>query len=136
MKQALGRRHCQQRAYFSRTARLAEDRDIVWIASEVGDIVAHPFQGCHHVQHAYVAGIGELCSTDFGKIQKAERVEPVIHGHRHNVVLARHIRAVVHGVTAVAAGKSAAVQPNHHGPLVSVQAVSPDVQMKAVLADG
>src|SRR5579863_6222551 len=60
----------------------------------------------------------------------------MIHGDRDDVVFARHVRAVVHGVAAVAASESAAMEPEHDGTLARVQSVGPDVEMQAILADG
>src|SRR5581483_11594877 len=136
MEQTLRRTHRHQSAHFSRAARLAEDGDVVRVAAEIGDVVVDPLERGYGVQDAAVACVLELFAADFGEIEKTKRIEAVIDGDRHDVVLVRHVAAVVHGVAAVAAGESAAMQPNHDRALMVVQAVGPDVEVQAVLTDG
>src|SRR5579862_4789400 len=60
----------------------------------------------------------------------------MVDGDRDYVVFARHIGAVVHAVGAVAAGESAAVEPEHHRPFARIQTIGPYVEMQAIFADG
>ncbi len=88
MEQAAGRRHRQQRRDLRASTGLAENRDIVGIATEFGDVARDPSQGLHEVQHPRVAGIREaLLRTRSGKMQIAEQVEPVIERDDDDIAL-------------------------------------------------
>jgi len=55
VEKPFGRRHGAEVAHFRTAARLAHDRDILRVAAESFDIVAHPLEGCHDVEHPCVA---------------------------------------------------------------------------------
>ena len=59
-----GRRHAEQRADFAAAAGLAEDHHGVRVAAELFDVVAHPLQRVHDVEHADIAGLCELLAAE------------------------------------------------------------------------
>jgi hypothetical protein len=61
------------------------------------DIVAHPFQREHAIEHACVAGVRVFRASDFAEIEIAENVEAVIDTDHDHVPLARKVRAVIGG---------------------------------------
>src|SRR5262249_13131527 len=116
-------------------ARLAEDQYLVRIAAEDADVVTHPLQRGHEVLLPSVGGVCEIRSTDFGQIKIAQRVQPVIDGHRDDVLTQRQSRAVIAGRAARALIKTAAVDPDHDGTLAPViDSTSPDVEVETVFA--
>jgi len=137
VEQPLRGGHGQQRAYFGTAAGLAEDGDIVRIAAEPGNVIAHPFERLDDVQHPDIAGVGVLRAADSRQVQIAEDVEPVIDRHDHDVVACGQIGAVINRKAARAGGKAAAMQPEHHRAFVSgAEARGPDVQVQTILAHG
>ena len=54
------RRHRHQRGDLRAAAGLAEHHDVARVAAELGDVVAHPAQRQHQVEHAGVAGVREI----------------------------------------------------------------------------
>ena len=54
MKQSLGRGHGRQHGRLPAAAGLAEDGDVLGIAAERRDVVAHPFERQHQIQQARV----------------------------------------------------------------------------------
>jgi hypothetical protein len=119
VEQPLGRRHRQQRADLAAAARLAEDRHVARIAAEARGVVAHPLQRSDDVQHADVAGVGEL-GAGAAQIEMPVDRQPVIDADDHHVAGPRQIRAVVAERRPGAVGIAAAVNPHHHGTLPAV----------------
>ena len=130
VEQAVGAGHGLQHGDLGPATALAEDGDIGRVAAEGRDVVAHPFQHQHDVQHAGLAGGG--MAAQFTQMQIAEDVQAMVDGHRHHVAAPGQIAAVVHGRAAGAVGKAAAVQPDHDRPLAA-QALGPDIDEQAVL---
>src|SRR5262249_40030866 len=60
MEQPVRFGHRHQRRRLGAAAGLSENCDVVWIAAKLSDVVAHPLQREHKVEHAGVAGIGKL----------------------------------------------------------------------------
>ena len=59
----------------------------------------------------------------------------MVDGYCYYVTFSGKIRPVIDRVAAVAAGKSAAMQPDHHRTLViAAESVGPDIQAQAILA--
>ena len=107
----------------------------MWIAAEAGDIVAHPLERGDDVEQARAARERKVGSHRIAEIGVAKHVEPMIDGHDHDVVRVRETGAVEDAAGAGAAGKSAAVQPDHHRAFASIlQAGRVDVQHEAVFA--
>jgi hypothetical protein len=72
MVQAASCRHSEQRAHFSGAARLPEDRHVVGIAAERGDVVADPLQAEHDVLQAHVARVTIAIAADLLEIEESE----------------------------------------------------------------
>ena len=64
MEEPLRGRHREQRSHFAAAAGLAEDRDGVGIAAELGDVLANPFESVQDVEHAHVARLRKLRTTE------------------------------------------------------------------------
>ena len=74
------------------------------IAAERRDVVAHPVQREHQVEHSRVAGIGKC-----RQIQIAEQAQPMIERHHDHVAAPAQVGAVVQRARSRAARISAAV---------------------------
>ena len=137
VKEALGGRHGHQRADLHAAAGLPKDGDVAGIAAHVADVVAHPFEREHEIEHAGVARFGETRAAEFGEVEVAEDVEAVIHGNHDHVVIARQVGAVGLRARARAGAKAAAVEPDHHRPLAVVaERRGPHVEHQAVFTHG
>ncbi len=135
MKQALRRGHTEQRAHFSRAARLAEDRDVPGIAAEAIDVVADPLEARDDVLLSCVAGVREGLAAELREMDEAEDVQPVRDADDDHVVAARQVGAVVRQRGRRSAGVAAAVQPDHHRTRAAARgARRPDVQVQTVFA--
>ena len=120
MKQPFRAGHRHQRRDFSTASGLTEDGDEIGIAAEAGDIVAHPLERGDDVEQARAAREREVGSHRIAEIRVAEHIEPMIDGHDHDVVRVRETGAIENAAGAGAAGKSAAVQPDHHRAFASI----------------
>ena len=72
MEKTLGRGHGEQRADFAASAGLAENRDVIGIAAELGDVPIHPAKSMHDVEHAYFARGSEIRAAQLRQIEEAE----------------------------------------------------------------
>ena len=95
MEQALRRRHAEQRAHLSGAAGLAEDRDVLRIAAEALDVVAHPLEAGDDVLLSRVARVGESFAAELREVDESEHVQPVRDADDDHVVPAREVGAVV-----------------------------------------
>ena len=86
MEQTLSLRHAQQRAHLASPARLTEDGDIRGVAAKLTDILLHPLQGLHHIEHAHIAGILVFGATS-REIQESEDVQSVIDANYNDILL-------------------------------------------------
>ena len=77
--------HREQRADFAAAAGLAEDHHATGIAAEALDVVAHPAQRLHDVEHADVAGVRELRAAEVAEEREAHDVETMIDRHDDDV---------------------------------------------------
>jgi len=85
-----------------RARALAEERHVIGIAAERGDIVAHPLQSHHLVEEASVTGhVGRA------EVQEAETGHAILHRHQNHVLL-RYQDLVVVDVEGGRAGVEAA----------------------------
>ena len=136
VKQSFRRGHRHQRADLRATARLAEDRHVRGIAAEASDVVAHPLQRGHDVEHADIDRARILLAADRRHVQIAEDIEPVIDADDDDIAAAAEILAVVRRqLLRRACLVTAAVQPHHHGPLAAiVGAGRPHVESQAIFA--
>ena len=134
VKEAVRGRRLQKGVHLSAAARLAEDRDVVRISAEAGDVVVDPFQGRDHVGGAEVAGVLILLSEG-GEVEIADAVETVVDGDDDHVAEFRQLHAVVRVEFDRGARRvSAAVEPDHDRLLRAViNVLCPQVQVEAVL---
>ncbi len=123
-----------QRSDLAAAAGLAEYRDIAGIASEVRDVLAHPFQSHNDVEHSQVGGTCILLAVG-RQIQKPQRAEAVIERDHNHVTAAAQSFSVIGTMFLAGAGHEAtAVQPDHHRSLlVVVDCRRPEVHTQAVL---
>ncbi len=95
MDQARGRRHTKQRGHLGTAAGLPVDHDAVGVAAEVGDVLAHPFERIDQVRHADVGGVLVRRPADLRGIEEAKDVEAMIYRDLDDIMVARHLRALV-----------------------------------------
>ncbi len=79
VEQAFCGRHAEQVADFAAAAGFAKDRDVVWIAAERSDVVAHPLECKHQIEHAGIAGVCQLLTAEFSEVQITEGIQTMIH---------------------------------------------------------
>ena len=134
VEQPLRRGHRHQRADLRAAARLPEDHHVARVATEPRDVVAHPLEREHDVEHAGVAGARVFLAVG-RQVQVPEDVQAVVERDDDDVAAPREPLAVV-GLQLLArpVGEPAAVQPHHHRPLAPVEPRRPDVDAQAVLA--
>src|SRR6185436_18939456 len=98
------------------------------------DVALRPLQRGDRVHHPVVAG---ACVAGFLREirvrEEPERAEAVV-DRDDDRTLGGEVLAVVPGEAAGAAGEAAAVDPQHHGPLVVRIRAGPDIQIEAVFA--
>src|SRR6266487_3783791 len=126
VKQPLGTRHGQQRADAHRSSRLAEDGDVLWIATKGGDILPYPLEGSDLVEQGAVG---------VSLVQREEAVdtETVIDGHAHDTV-AGEVAAVIPGPRPRSVLKGTARNPDHHRLPRRPEVGGPDIEIQAVLS--
>ena len=136
MEEPFGCRHGGEQADFRGAARLSHDRHVRGIAAEVRDVVVHPLQGGHDVEHPDVARTAVFLAAHGCEVGESERVEPVVHRAEDDVAVAGDVLAVVAVLLdAVAACEAAAVEPHEHRTaLAVVEGGRPYVQTQAVFA--
>jgi len=125
------RGHEEQEANSPRARTLATHRHLRTVAPEAARILGHPPQRHLVVQQALVAR-----RMRAGRVQEAERIQPVLHRHHHDVGHGGDCAAV--DVVARAAQKAAAVNVDEHGlqrpaPVQVAVLLHIDVQVQAVL---
>lgn len=108
------------------SSALAEDRDIVWITTEVADVVPNPLQGKHHVLHGVVAGGMPVTGA-----QESQDAQSVVQGNVDDVLGNKEVGSV-HAVIATAQDESSTMDPDHNGTRTD-DGLRIDVQGQAVL---
>lgn len=83
------------------------------IAAELRDVVAHPFERGHQVQHARVAGIRVAPAIGIAEIEMAEQIEAMVYRNHHHTAL-RQIRAVHPRAACRADLERATMEVDHH----------------------
>ena len=134
MEESLRLRHAEQRRDLPAAARLAEDGDVPGIAAECADVVAHPLERLHEVEHAGVAGGRVALAEQIAEMQIAERAESMVDGDQHDVAATAQVDAVVDQARARSGGEAAAVEPHQDRPLAAIDRRRPHVEEEAVLA--
>ena len=115
-------------------AGLAHDRDVLRIAAEARDIVAHPLKRADQIEIADIARGGELLAELFREVEIAEGVEAMVDRDDHNVALLGQIAPVIGGPVARPVGIAAAVEPDHHRALAPIaRRGGPHVEEQAIL---
>src|SRR5262249_59413726 len=69
--------------------RLPEDGDLVRVAAEGGDVVAHPLERAHQVERPEVPralGVARALAAERGMAEPAERAEAVVEGDDDDVL--------------------------------------------------
>jgi len=96
-----------------RARAFAEERHVLGIAAERGDVVAHPLQGHHLIEKPSVTGhVGRA------EVQEAETSHAILHRH-HDYVLLRYQGLVVIYVEGGWAGIEATWKKGRRDPWVS-----------------
>ena len=113
VEQTLRRRHPEQAGDLAAATGFAEDRHVRRIPAELSDVVAHPLERGDDVEHADVAGIGELV-TEMRHVEEPEHTEAMVHADDHHVVVAGEVGEVVERPRRRPDGHAAAVQPHEH----------------------
>ena len=130
VEQTLGCGHGEKREHGPAAGRLAEDGHVARVATESGDVVAHPAQRRDLVEDAVVAGAGEG-RVDGVDGQETEHPEAVVDGDDDDVAAGRERRSVV--VVARAHRVGTAVDPHHDGAGTAISLGCEDVQIQAIL---
>ncbi len=112
---------------------LAEDRDVVRVAAEPGDVLAHPGERCDLVAEAEVGLERALRRGELGEVEIAEGAEPVVEVHEDDLALAHQGLAEVRDLARRPRRVRAAVDEDHHGPSGAGLARGDHVQGEAVL---
>lgn len=97
VEESLCRRHRHQDGDFAATARLAEDRDQVGIASKLRHVIAHPFERLDDIEHADAAGEREIRASLLADISKAEHVQTVVQADDYDFAAMSKIGALGNG---------------------------------------
>src|SRR5260370_15605681 len=126
--------HPQQGPNAHRTRRLAHHRHLVGIASEGGDILAHPREGRDLIEQPAVTCIGRICSGQIFQRDKPQDSQPVVERHHDDVVIGGERRPVIPGIRRRAECEGSAVNVDHDRALLLVSARRPDVEVQAILA--
>ena len=71
------------------------DQHIAGVASEIRDVVAHPFEHRDVIQHARISGVRVSFTAQLGEVEKAENIQPVVVRHHNHIVIAGQIFAVI-----------------------------------------
>ena len=99
------------------SGRFAEDRHVVGVAAELGNVVAYPLECSDLIERAVVSSHSiRGLSAQFGVGKVTHEAEPVVNGDRYNTERSQHVGGVVR-VGAGAILVVAAMDPHHdrHG---------------------
>lgn len=121
MEQPLGARHRHERRDRSPARRFTEQGDVVGIAAEVRDAVAHPFERSNLVSQTEIRLIRIADGGERRQVQKPQRPQTVIERDHHDVACLAQHTSVVDLLTRVADHIGATVDPHHHRALVPVR---------------
>ncbi len=135
LEKAPGQRRGHECADRERAGRFAKDRDLVRVAPERGDIAPDPLERRDLVQQAKVArGVVPRLPGELGMGEESESPEPIVQADDKDALLGE-VSAVLPGLRARSSGKTAAVDPHHHGKFFRRGVRGhPQVQVQAVLA--
>ena len=134
VEQAGGLRRVHQRVGFAAAAGLAEDRHVIGVTAEGGDVVPHPFQGHYQIHLAVVPGAAVaafLAEVRVGDV--AERAQSVVDGDQHHALFGEAVRVVVLLGIGGQDRERATVEPDHHRQVFGVLGRG-DVKVQRVFA--
>ena len=115
MEQPARQRRLQVRGDAGAATGLAEDRHVAGIAAEGRDVALDPFQRSLLIHDAVVDGQMAF-AINCRMREEAKRADPVVERHDHYAAAADELAAVI--VVALATIHAAAVEPDHHRPLL------------------
>ena len=127
----LGRQHARN---LEPAGRLAENRDVSWVAAEARDVLLDPFEGRDGVHQAVVARRVVARFLRQPRVgEPPERPETIVVGDDHGAMPCERF-AVITGLRPGAAGEPAAVREHHNGPAIRWSAGRrPDIDEETVL---
>jgi hypothetical protein len=86
VEEAAGERRLAKGLHAAGAGALAEDHNVIRVATELGDILLDPFQGLDLVEDTIVAGYSvRALSCKLGVSQEAENAETIVDRHKDNV---------------------------------------------------
>ncbi len=134
VKKSLRGRHGHERANLASASGLPEDRHVGGVAAEIRNIVPHPFERSHQVEHSRIGRVRELVAV-FGEIQISESVQPVVEADQDDITSPGNALAIIRlQLLAGSGGKTAAMEPDHDRPFAVVGRGGPDIDAQAVFA--
>src|SRR5579862_9935918 len=115
---------------------MAEQSYLGWIAAELGDVRADPFEAGDLVEQAVVAGAVAAFAAELGRGEEAERVHAIRNTDEHHSFL-REVGAVIERGAGGTAHEAAAVDPGDHREFfVRCFRGGPNIEIQAILAIG
>src|SRR5262249_46805585 len=94
-KETVRLRARHQRCDLRAAARLPEQHHVRWIAAEPFDVVAHPFEREHEVEHAGVTGVRILGASKAAEREITECSETMVERDDDDIAALAQMRAVV-----------------------------------------
>ena len=134
VEKASGGGHRQQRRDFHAAAGLAEDRHVVRITAETGDVVPYPGEGSLDIEDAVYARRGQRGIAELGEMEVAHGAEAMVHCHHDHVSPTGQALTTRHRVGTATTREAAAVQPHKDWAPRCVKTRRPQVQDQAILA--
>ena len=119
------------------TARLPEDRHIVWIAAKGRNVIMDPAKRLYLVMHPVVSTGPEFALRRKLRMREiSENIQSVVDRYKNDSALTYGV-PIKFDLVAVPGLDSAAVHPHHdRKPFISGLGGRPDIQVKTILAHG
>ena len=137
LDQVAGQRRGNERFHAAGTGALAQDRDVIRVSAERGDVGMDPLECGDLVQKTIIAGnvVRALLRQEWMD-QEPEDPEPIVDSDQDDALFGPGL-AVEFGLIAPAAGIGSAVDPHGHRQFLLrfARGRRPDVQVQAVLAE-
>jgi hypothetical protein len=132
MKEPTRDGHTHECRAFSTTTRLAKYEHSLAVSAKLLDVVPHPMESESEVKHSGIARMFETV-PEFGQIEEAKRIEPVIQRYDDHIAAPAKVEAIVERVICRAAAVCAAVNVYHDRSVPAIaKAGCPDVEVQAV----
>lgn len=132
-EQSLGQWRSTQYATADGTSTLAEDGNLRWVATKLGDVALNPLQGENLVEDTIVARVSVLALLgEFGVSHEAQSTSAILDADDYYTTLSQTLPQV----TPIPLGlESTTMYPYHHGQfVVDARGRCGDTQIQAVLA--